>query len=211
MKLLYRAPLAFLLCISLLFFSFQGSTWDESILKKAKSAEKEIYLTEQEKEIFFYSNLVRLNPQLFEKTILKDYIQQHKVKPTKYVKSLQKELRKLPPMRILLPRKDLHESAKRHAKDMGRSGKVGHRSSRGKSFKKRFKKLQEKYDLVGENCQYGYKNGIDIVIDLLIDQGVSDLGHRKNILNPEYQYMGTSILSHKKYRWNAVQNFGGNF
>jgi uncharacterized protein YkwD len=43
----------------------------------------------------------------------------------------------------------------------------------------------------------------------MIDEGVSDLGHRKNILDKEYTAAGVSIQPHKRYKVNAVMNFGG--
>ena len=32
------------------------------------------------------------------------------------------------------------------------------------------------YNHVGENCSYGYEQAIDIVLSLLIDEGVIDFG-----------------------------------
>jgi len=42
------------------------------------------------------------------------------------------------------------------------------------------------------------------VIDLLIDCGVSNLGHRKILLSKEYTMMGVSIESHRDYNYNTV-------
>ena len=40
---------------------------------------------------------------------------------------------------------------------------------------------------------------MDSVNQLLIDEGVSNLGHRKNILNPKYTKIGVGVDFHPKY------------
>jgi uncharacterized protein YkwD len=62
---------------------------------------------------------------------------------------------------------------------------------------------------MAENCDYGNNKAFDIVMSLLIDEDVPSLGHRENILDPEYKYVGTSIQPHKRYDWNCVIDFGG--
>jgi uncharacterized protein YkwD len=57
---------------------------------------------------------------------------------------------------------------------------------------------------VFENCQYGYGDALSIVIDLLIDEGIPSLSHRKSLLNPEVLYIGVSIKKHKTYVFNTV-------
>lgn len=185
--------------------------WTEAEIAEANTAKNVTYLTQAEKDVFLYSNLARLNPPKFERTILKEYLKVRGFKVSRYTKSLISTLKRTKPMAMLQPKEDLYKHAQYHAKDMGRSGKVGHKSSKGKSFKKRFEKLAQSYYGVGENCQYGWDQGVDIVVDLLIDLNVPDYGHRKNILQHEFTYLGVSIAKHKKYEWNCVQNFGGDF
>ena len=102
------------------------------------------------------------------------------------------------------PEKDLYKIALGHAKISGKNGTVGHQR-----FNERFKPVMKKYNRVAENCGYGYDDAVEIVLELLIDQGISSLGHRKNILNPIYNSIGVSIQDHKDYRTNCVMDFGG--
>jgi len=68
--------------------------------------------------------------------------------------------------------------------------------------------VMTKYMEVGENIYYGEFTAEEIVLQLLIDEGIEDLGHRKNILNPRFNSIGVSIKPHKSYVYNCVMSFG---
>jgi uncharacterized protein YkwD len=91
---------------------------------------------------------------------------------------------------------------------MGEKGKVGHTSSNGTTFENRIRK-KVKSGMIAENCDYGYSEPLDIVMSLLIDDGITNLGHRKNILNPSLNYVGIAIEKHKTYRTTCVMDFAG--
>lgn len=86
---------------------------------------------------------------------------------------------------------------------------MGHNTSSGKKYNQRVDSLMNTYFFVKENCQYGYQKGLDILIDLMIDEGINDLGHRKTLLDAKLKYIGCSIEYHKKYRYNCVMEFAG--
>lgn len=148
-----------------------------------------------------YTNLARINGDLFANTFLKEYMENRD--QSKYSRSLLRDLKKVIGLRVLKPERDLYEVSKGHAIASGMSGHAGH-----KDFDKRFKPLLGKYNLVAENCAYGLKDAIDIVIQLLIDENVSDLGHRKNMLNPDFNSTGVAIQPHKRYDHNCVIGYG---
>jgi len=179
--------------------------WDADVLEKANTAKDCSYLSEDEKKVVFYTNLVRMNPKLFAETYLQQYLDSAEVEKSSYVTSLKKDLASAKKANALVPLKELYESAESHAIKMGTSGREGHAD-----YDKRLKKVEKKYsEYTGENCDYGFQNPLDILIDLLIDEGVSGYGHRKNILNSTYYYIGVSIQPHKKYKWNCVMDFCG--
>tara|TARA_Y100000589_G_scaffold78695_1_gene72404 strand:+ start:8450 stop:9097 length:648 start_codon:yes stop_codon:yes gene_type:complete len=178
-------------------------TWDPKTLKQANTAIKYEGLTFQEKKVIYYINLVRMNGALFAETYLKDYLHDWRVPRTKYVRSLIKTLKELPSLPPLQPDDDLIKEAKKHAKEMGKSGKKGHRSLDGKGYTERMTKLKEKYKKIKELNQYGLPEALEIVIDLLLDEGVESLTHRRALLTPKYQYIGVGLTYHKKWGTNC--------
>ncbi|MDO9185918.1 MAG: CAP domain-containing protein [Bacteroidia bacterium] len=196
---------------TLVFLSFSIKTvfaqkaWTPEMVEKANTAKNIDYLTEEEKLVVFYCNLVRMNPPLFMDTYAKKYIDSTK-NNTSFTKSLIKTLGKTENMEVLYPSKKLFVIAKAHASDFGKSGGMGHGN-----FKKRFEKYGRECNCeVGENCDYGYSKALDITMRLLIDEKISNLAHRKNILNPNYKNSGVSIMKHKKYSWHCVIDYSAN-
>lgn len=166
-------------------------------------------LGEVEKEVLYYTNLLRSNPKKFNDTYLKNYLDTvSKSYASKNVRSLQRDLKKSNPLPLLQFNKKLTDFAKQHAVSTGKRGKVGHRSIKGKSYNKRIKPLFETFQYVGENIHYGSVDPLTIVIELLIDEGVPDLGHRKNLLDPVFNSAGAALEFHKKYRNNCVIEYG---
>lgn len=181
---------------------FDGWTLDN--IKKANTAYK-TNLSEQEKRIYLLCNLARLNGKLFADTYLKSYL---KDRNSSYTASLFEDLYDIENLPMLKPVDGLCISAKVYAADMGSTGKVGHNSSDGTNCFERIGRYFE-CGSEGENCSYGYNQAIDIVMQLLIDDGVPSLGHRQNILNKDYYSMGISIKPHLIYQYNCVMDLAG--
>jgi hypothetical protein len=183
--------------------------WSNAFYSEGNSAKDVTYMNEEEKQVVYYCNLVRMNPSLFGETYLKAYLDTARPFREKWVRSLQKDLRSGTPLSILFPAEDLAREARDHAADMGKSGKAGHNRSSGKSFKFRMQRFKDAYSSVGENCDYVNNKALSIVMSLLIDEGIEDLGHRKNILSRDFHFIGVSIKPHRKYGFNCVMDFGG--
>jgi len=199
-----------MLKVLLISFSLLSATnWTDEERKTALVNLKESGLTQTEKEVIYYINLARINPQKFLKITLNPYLRKHTSYSKKYIKSLKRDLANQAPLLPLNHQQNLHLFAKHHSKTTGKAGKVGHQSVGFKNYTKRTKKLIKIYSYLGENIHYGSTDAKEIIIDLLIDDGIKNLGHRKNILSSTFIYVSTSIQPHKKYGQNCVIEFGG--
>lgn len=161
----------------------------------------------REEEVVKLLNAVRTNPQGFLKSHVNAYLEENDLTKNSYARSLISDLKKLAAMGELRTSKVLSEVAQLHALDMGTSGAVGHTSSDGTTFSERLRKKGKAGGMIAENCDYGNEEPLDIVMALLIDDGIKSLGHRKNILEPTYRWIGIAIEKHKTYRVNCVMDF----
>lgn len=178
--------------------------WDPEVVRSLNTARESEFLSEEEIKVILFMNMARHDGPLFAETFLSTYVQENQLEKSSYIKSLQRDLKKTRGLTPLLPEKDLSSVAHGHAHQSGKKGSTGHQD-----FKKRFKPLMgNPYNHVGENCSYGYGQAIDIVLSLLIDEGISSLGHRKNILAPDFNAVGVAIRPHKTYQTNCVMDFG---
>lgn len=176
----------------------------ESLFEKANTAVDVNYLSDDEKTVILYMNLARIDGEWFVKNILNE-IDAGAYTASNF-KSLKSDLSKSKNLPPLQPGKNLSKAATFHAKDMGQTGGIGHQSSDGtKTFERVKKYAQGGY--MGENCSYGPSDPLAIVLQLLVDDGVPSLGHRKAILSPNYTHVGVSIQPHKVYGYNCVQDF----
>ena len=164
------------------------------------------YANAQVDEVLKIMNEVRTDPKSFLNGRLLPYLKEHELENNSYAKSLVSELKAAKPVGALESSSVLEKLAKGHAIDMGEKGKVGHTSSNGTTFENRVRK-KIKTGMIAENCDYGNAEPLDIVMSLLIDDGITSLGHRKNILHPSLKYVGIAIEEHKTYRMNCVMDF----
>ncbi len=178
-----------------------SAEWNNPVYLKCNTAKDANYMTGPEKEVIYILNLLRTNPALFAKTVVKQYPEksgQGYLVNSWYYTSLLDTLKKIKPIVVLKPDINCFNSAQCHALYAGATGYAGHdRSSPECQSKKYFN---------GECCDYGNKEPLEIVMSLLIDEGVPSLGHRDVCLSP-YKKIGVSIQAHQKYRYNAVLDF----
>lgn len=158
-------------------------------------------MTDPEKEVIYILNLVRANPALFAKTVVTKYPEktgQEYLLYTWYYTTLLYTLKKIKPINELKPDIKCFNSAQCHALYAGATGYTGH--------DRKSPECQSKKYFNGECCDYGNKEPLDIVMSLLIDEGVPSLGHRETCLKP-YEKIGVSIQAHQRYGYNAVLDF----
>jgi len=98
-----------------------------------------------------------------------------------------------------------------HVQEQGWNGKTGHQGKGGSTPDKRLARYGAWQYTMGENISYGSETARDIVIDLLIDDGVPDRGHRANIFNANYRMTGIAYGPHSSYGSICVIVFAGGF
>ncbi len=64
---------------------------------------------------------------------------------------------------------------------------------------------------IGENISYGRSDARDVVIQLLVDDGIRSRGHRKNIFDPEFRVVGVGCGQHAGYRAMCVTTFASDY
>jgi len=178
--------------------------WDADLVRSLHTAAREEYLNEEEKKVILFMNMARHDGSLFSESFLEAYIRENRLENSSYIRSLRRDLKNVSRLTPFIPERDLSAIAQEHARSSGENGSIGH-----EGFKKRFEPLMgNPYQHVGENCSYGYERAIDIVLSLLIDEGIKSLGHRNNILAPDFNSAGVAIRPHKTYGVNCVMDFG---
>lgn len=60
---------------------------------------------------------------------------------------------------------------------------------------------------IAENICFDDADPIEILLGQLIDDGNSSRGHRMNIFNPEFKFLGVGAAKHKNFRHCSVLNF----
>lgn len=87
-------------------------------------------------------------------------------------------------------------SAKDHACDISKHGIFGHTGSDKSTFSERILRYCRKgqgamAEIIGADFLIEKRNNAEMtILGLIIDDGVSDRGHRKTIFNPDYRYIG---------------------
>lgn len=192
-------------------------------LNTAKDA---AYMNKVEQEVIHELNKVRSNPKRYAEEYMEELRSAFKgklfyhpgkevpVKTQEGIRPLEeciKVLKKTDPRPLLLPALGLAKAAAELVEDQQRHGGIGHISRKGANPQKRIERYG-KWDIcASEDITYGSLEARQIVISLLIDDGVPDRGHRENILNPCTRFAGVAQGSHPTYRSMCVIDYAGGY
>ena len=101
----------------------------------------------------------------------------------------------------------LARAARDHVLDLGPRGMIGHGGADGSSFADRVARHARVVGLSGENIFYGLGDARFIVVQTLIDDGVPDRGHRRNVFEPAYRTAGAARGPHAAFGQVCVTEF----
>ncbi|MCM0082398.1 CAP domain-containing protein [Geomonas sp. Red32] len=96
-------------------------------------------------------------------------------------------------------------------RDEGQNGDVGHRGRRSGTMQQRIERHGDWSNRIAENIGYGPEDPRLMVMELIIDDGVPDRGHRKNIYSRALKVAGAACGPHPVYRNMCVIDFASFF
>ena len=113
-------------------------------------------------------------------------------------------LKQQKPMPELELCEEISNACRDHVNDIGPKGLTTHEGSDGSNISERLEKYCEWDGACAENIDFGFKKAENIIINLLVDDGVSERFQRKNLFHPDLKYVGAAVGPHKNYGICAV-------
>ena len=182
------------------------------------------YLSEHENEILREQNLARSDPAAYAE-IVEEWLEYYRgrrrflpgrrpVLTNEGVDAGEEAIRFLlvqEPVPPLAASQGLSKAARDHVRDSGPNARMGHIGSDDSEPADRVSRYGKWYGRVGENITYGGYGARELVIRLIIDDGIEDRGHRRNIFNPQYRIAGVSFGDHRGYRTMCVITYAAEF
>ena len=127
------------------------------------------------------------------------------------VESLRRELKAARPLSILLPDSGIYEAVKEYARDQDLHGwTLIHNDSQGRWPWDRIRQHSPGMADGNENIasRYPQPTPRQIVIQLLIDTGIPNRGHRANLLDPRWTHVACYDGGYHNGMFRWLQNFG---
>ncbi len=97
------------------------------------------------------------------------------------------------------------------AEEQGGSGATGHTGRQSHGVRERIERHGKWDRKIGENIGYGPKGARNMVMQLIIDDGVPDRGHRINTFSTDFTTAGVACGPHPRFGSMCVVDFAGGF
>jgi uncharacterized protein YkwD len=199
-----------------------GSPWNIQALDTARNA---VYLDQVERDVVLELNKVRTNPAAYADSHLVTRRRYYRAKiyrrpgnidlvTSEGVRAIDECIRVLKSVSSrnrLKPSRGLSRAADDHVRDTGPRGITGHVGTRGSTLSNRVSRYGDWGAYIGEAISYGNDEAREIVIQLLVDDGVPSRGHRKILLQEEFSRVGVAVGAHKTYGAMCVIDFAGTY
>lgn len=201
-----------------------GSHRDKTSLCSIVETKAFNYLSELEQKIIEETNKLRSDPAAYAEQLagLKAYYDGNILQLPGWVNPLLMtegksaledaiaDLQAASSLPLLTPAEGLAIAARDHAKDLGLNDLVGHIGTDGSQPIDRMNRYGTCTGICGENVSFSNNMLSEArwnVMQLVIDDGVPDRGHRKALLNPEYQFTGVACTPHVSYGETCVMTY----
>jgi uncharacterized protein YkwD len=97
------------------------------------------------------------------------------------------------------------------AEDQGRSGDTGHDGRVSHGMQERIERHGSWERTIAENIGYGPTDARNMVMQLIVDDGVRNRGHRTNTFNAAFGTAGVACGPHPQFGSMCVIDFAGGF
>jgi uncharacterized protein YkwD len=104
----------------------------------------------------------------------------------------------------------ISKGAADHCADQS-NGRLGHNGSDGSNAGQRMSRYGVWSATWGENLSYGRMSARQIVLALIIDDGLRGRKHRKNIFNSRFNYAGAALGRHARFGTVCSIDFAGTY
>ncbi len=207
-----KTAIAFLAVLALLFsaglISCSDSTSSDS--GSGSSVDVDAVASDSEKAVITEMNYARTKPGEYVTKKLQPLVSKSSGSYLTALNECISQMNAMTAIEELSYGQGLYVAAKEWVEEQGKGSSTGHQSG----WDSRIGKYCS-YTTAGENIAYGYDSAEAIVIALLVDDGVSDRGHRKNILEMDghgpYTHAGAAIGSHGEYGTMCCIDYAGGY
>jgi uncharacterized protein YkwD len=119
-----------------------------------------------------------------------------------------RSLKPAPPLKLS---PGMVSAAKDHLNDLVKTGRSGHKGSDGSTVSDRLNRYGTWAESLGEDIVYQSRSAREDVVALIIDDGTSTRGHRKNIFKSDFQVVGIAQSPLLKTGTISVITFSAGF
>ncbi|PKH04114.1 CAP domain-containing protein [Psychromonas sp. MB-3u-54] len=216
-------------CLSMTVSAASAPDWPTAgwPVKKLAPADDLSYLSALEKNIILHLNMARTDPSRYSKEFIaprsafynnkmylepggpENFIGLKTQEGVSAVDEAATVMNSTKALGSLKAHKKLTLAAQDHATDQSKHGGTGHVSHDGSTLQNRVERHGKWQHTIGENIIYGPDSGREVVVGLLVDDGVKNRGHRTNILKNDYKIVGVACAKHSSYRIVCVMDFAG--
>lgn len=216
--------IAFIITAAAVLFAYAGGGNPSSALTLNDGVSDLGFMSQLEKDVVRELNLARSNPRRYA-----DFVEEFKkhyagvyiyvagqipIKTREGASAVNEAidfLKMQQPVRMLRVSRGLCRSARVHVVDQGPTGGMSHAGTDNSTPDQRMNRFGKVGAAFGEVIEYGNWSARQIVMQLIINDGVPDRSHRKNIFKPFFNIVGVSYGPHRRFGSMCVINFAGSF
>jgi len=211
-----KLEISIVLCC-LLFILLKGFAYGNDV-------DEATYLSPLEKAVVHEINLARIAPKDYASFLeqFKKYYHDKLIKIPNETPIITEEgvgalieaakfLRSTKPIPLLILSRGMSLGAKDHVKDLSLLRGSQHRGSDKSQPWDRVNRYGTWQKVIVENISFGHDRARNIVMSLIIDDGVPHRGHRKNIFNSDFRVIGVACGEHPHYETVCVITFAGGY